>query len=108
MSVFSIKKGDTSPAILAELTPQDVDITGATGVVFNMWDRSTKTVKINRAAASLVTASGPASVSYAWALADTDTDGWFEAEFEVTRADGTVETFPNDGYISVNITRDIG
>lgn len=40
--------------------------------------------------------------------ADTDTAGRFEAEFEVTYADGAVETFPNDGFIVVQIGPDIG
>lgn len=106
MSDFSIKVGDTSPAILVELSPSDVDVSGAS-VVFNMWDRRTKTVKIDRAAATIVAASGPAQLSYAWAVEDTDTEDTFEAEFEVTYVDGSVETFPNDSYIRVNVKSDI-
>lgn len=106
MTDFSLKVGDTSPAILVELTPDDVDVSGAS-VVFNMWDRKTKTVKIDRSAATIVAASGPAKLSYAWAVGDTDTEGIFEAEFEVTYVDGSVETFPNNSYIRINVKSDI-
>lgn len=106
-SPFYIKQDDTSPALLVELTPSDVDITGATGVVFSMRQRGSTTAKVNRAAAALVSPAGPASLSYAWDAADTDTAGEFEGEFEVTRSDGSIETFPNDGYIAIIITGDI-
>jgi hypothetical protein len=46
-------------------------------------------------------------VRYDWDAADTNAIGSFQAEFEVTYADTTVETFPNDGYIRVEIISDI-
>jgi hypothetical protein len=46
-------------------------------------------------------------VQYNWVADDTDTVGSFQAEFEVTYSDGTIETFPNNGYIRVEITDDI-
>jgi hypothetical protein len=106
---FFIKQGDTSPAILVELTPADTDLTGATEIVFNMRQRNLATTKISRAPAVLVSPSGPAQLRYDWSEAngDTDTDGDFEAEFEVTRSDGSVETFPNDSYIDIIIRKEI-
>jgi len=46
-------------------------------------------------------------VRYNWTAADTDTVGSYQAEFEVTYADASIETFPNDGYIRVEIIDDI-
>lgn len=103
---FYIKKGDTSPSLLVSLTPSDVDITGAT-VVFNLRQRGSAAAKVDRAATVIVSPSGPAQLRYDWDAADTDTADIFEGEFEVTRADGSVETFPNDSNLSVIISGDI-
>ena len=46
-------------------------------------------------------------MQYIWDAADTATVGSYQAEFEVTFAGGAVETFPNNGYIRVEITDDI-
>ncbi len=55
---------------------------------------------------SIVTAES-GIVQYIWDAADTATVGSYQAEFEVTFAGGAVETFPNNGYIRVEITDDI-
>lgn len=46
--------------------------------------------------------------SYTWATGDTDNPDTYNAEFEVTWGDGTIETFPNDGYKTVLIEEDLG
>ena len=46
-------------------------------------------------------------VQYNWVAADSNTIGTYTAEFEVTYPDTTVETFPNNGYIRIEITDDI-
>ena len=102
---FYLKRGDTSPSLIYALDPATVDLTGAT-VRFNMRLKSGAT-KITRAAAVIVTAVGTPTVRYNWQAADTDTAGFYEAEFEVTYAGGAVETFPNSDYIPVNISGDI-
>ena len=48
------------------------------------------------------------TVKYEWQPGDTDTEGFYDAEFEVTYSDGTVETFPNRGFITVIISPDLG
>ena len=105
MSSFSIKRGDTSPTILYTLSPK-VNLSGAT-VVFNMRGLSGPAV-VDRGPAEIVGDPMDAVVSYAWQPGDTAQAGYFRAEFEVTYADGSVETFPNAEFIGVNIGRDLG
>lgn len=104
---FSIKQNDRSPAMLATLQDASgtaVNITGAS-VRFHMRQIGSTQVKVD-AAASIVTAD-EGLVRYNWISADTADTGSFQAEFEVTYADGSIETFPNDGYIRVEIIDDI-
>ena len=103
--IFYLKRGDTSPSLLYALSPTSVVLTGAT-VRFNMRLKG-GAVKVNRAAAVIVTATGTPTVRYDWSAADVDTAGFYEAEFEVTYSGGAAETFPNGDYIQVNITADI-
>ena len=104
---FYLKTGDTSPEFQVTLKDADgdaVDLTGAT-VVFNMNDEDGNQV-VDRGACTLVTAAS-GIVKYSWQAADTDEAGYFEAEFEVTYTDSSVETFPNRGYLAVHISADL-
>lgn len=101
-----LKRGDTSPSLLSAILPATVDLTGAT-VRFSMRPKDGGAIKVNRSAAVIVTPTGTPTVRYDWQAADTDTAGFFDAEFEVTYAGGAVETFPNDSFIRVAITGDI-
>jgi hypothetical protein len=104
MLKFVIKRGDTSPALRFALLPDSVSLAGAS-VQFQMRLRGGDTV-IDRAA-SILTVFQPAVVVHAWQPGDTETPGRYEAEFRVTYMDGTVETFPNLGFIEVFITEDV-
>lgn len=101
---FGITQNDTSPSIGYQL-PSGVNIAAAT-VVFNMRPQSSATPVIDRATARIVTLDSPV-VAYDWAAGDTSEVGFFLAEFEVTYADSTVETFPLGG-IPITIAREIG
>lgn len=104
---FYVKQNDTSPAMLATLQDADgnaVNVTGAT-VRFHMRAVGSATVVVDEAATIVTALDG--LVRYDWQAADTDTIGSYQAEFEVTYADATQETFPNDGYIRVEIIDDI-
>ena len=46
-------------------------------------------------------------VEYAWAAGDTDTAGTHLAEFQVTFPGGLPATYPNRGYLLVEITADL-
>lgn len=105
--VFFLKRGDTGPAIQRQCLDEAGDpiaLAGAT-VRFNMRLRD-GAVKVNRAAATIVEAA-TGVVRYAWQAGDTDTAGTYEAEFEITYLDGSIETVPNAGWIEVTITGDI-
>ncbi len=104
---FYVKQNDTSPSMLATLQDANdtaVNITGAS-VRFHLRPIGSRQVKV-AASAAIVTAKD-GIVRYDWQAFDTDTIGSYQAEFEVTYADATIETFPNDGYIRVEIISDI-
>lgn len=103
---FFIKRNDTSPAFQAALKDRDdaiVDLSGAT-VRFHM--ETLDGTNLIDAAATVVNATGGIA-KYVWASGDTASAGTFKAEFEVTYADNSVETFPNWGYQKVKIDEDL-
>ena len=107
MTQFNIKRNDTAPSIAGICerpagTP--VNVTGAT-VRFKMRDAKNKQSVVNAVATVVDGTAG--SVRYDWQAEDTDTAGFFEAEWEVTYSDSTIETFPNDDFITVRIEEDI-
>lgn len=102
---FYIKRGDTSPKLIYTLSPP-VNLTGAS-VVFNM-RKSGLANTVNRGAAAIVAPATAGVVSYGWTAPDTVLAGTFIGEFEVTYADGTIETYPNSGYLNVIISDDLG
>jgi len=104
---FYIKQNDTSPNLRAILKDGDevaINLTDAT-INFHMRTVGGETAVVD-ASASIVSAEN-GIVQYIWDAADTATVGSYQAEFEVTFAGGAVETFPNNGYIRVEITDDI-
>tara|TARA_B110000503_G_scaffold131136_1_gene205321 strand:- start:71 stop:391 length:321 start_codon:yes stop_codon:yes gene_type:complete len=92
---FIIKQNDTSPAIQATLkdaTGSNVNLTGA-DVVMHMKSAS-GVLKVSEEMTIVDAANG--IVKYDWVTGDTDTVDTYYVEFQVTYADLTVETFPND------------
>lgn len=104
---FYIKRNDTSPSLLGTLEDgagAAVNVNGAT-VRFHLRSFGAQAIKVD--AAAVVVSGLTGVVRYDWQPGDTDTIGSYQAEFEVTYADGTIETFPNDGYTRVEIVGDI-
>ena len=105
---FYVKQNDTAPSIRATLKDGDdqvIDLTGAT-VRFHMRTIGGTTAKVD-SEVSVVIPATDGIVQYDWIAADTDTIGTYQAEFEITYTNGRIETFPNNGYIRVEITDDI-
>lgn len=110
---FTIKQGDTGPALqvtLRDSTGTAVDITGNLGVQFEMKERQyagdgavAKTVD---AAATVVSEAG-GIVKYQWVAGDTADVGEYVGEFAVTASDGTLRTFPSPGFITIRVVQDL-
>ena len=105
---FFIKRNDTAPSILAALKDSSlnaVDLTNAT-VRFYMRLRGAPAAKVDAEATIVSAVDG--TVRYDWAASDTDTEGEYNAEWEVTfPSSGGVQTFPNSGYKTITITADL-
>lgn len=106
---FTIKKGDTRPAIQATLSSAPTDVLDS--VVFNMTSKD-GTVIVDRATGTIVqqpSTTQAAVVKYQWQTADTATAGsGFQGEFEVTYDDSRVESFPNNRNLVIEIIEDLG
>ena len=105
---FHIKQNDDTPKLdvaLQDDRGRPVDLTGAT-TILHMRNSADDTMKIDGGSTVLLSASR-GEVRYEWSVSNTNTAGNFEAEFQVTHADGSIQTFPDDGYIDVIITDDV-
>lgn len=110
---FPIKTGDRLPKLqFIPVNPDgsDPDLTGAT-VVFNMTGPD-GTAVVNRAAVTVVDVTVGAEVrkafEYDWQTGDTSTSGLHRAEFEATFPGGRALTYPNRGFITIDISADLG
>jgi len=104
---FFIKQNDTVPSLRATLkngSGSAIDLTNAT-VRFHMRSLAGTSAKVD-ASAAIVTAN-TGIVQYNWVGADTNTIGSYQGEFEVTYQDGTIETFPNNNYLHIEVLDDL-
>ena len=107
MADFVIKQNDTSPIIVAFLQDEKgnaVDISGA-DVQFHMADYQEEIAVVDEQAVIEDALNG--EVSYNWKSGDTLHAETYKAEFEVTFADGAVETFPNKDYIIIEVEKEL-
>lgn len=106
VSGFTVKQGDTSPAIevtLKDLNGDVINLAGAS-VRFHMSTKGLKALVDEQA--TLVDAPN-GRVKYVWSPGDTDVAGEHFAEWEITYSDGSTETFPSAKYIRVQVLQQI-
>lgn len=102
----TLKRGDTRhalKAILKDSSGSPVDLTDCS-VSFRMAPFGRSAV-VNREVDIHDTAGG--EVWVVWSPGETDISGVYRAEFRVTYGDGRRETFPNNGYINIQILSDL-
>lgn len=109
---WQIKNGDTAPAYVVDLqddsdtTPTPINLTPATSVTFKMrLTGTTGTPAINQP--MTITTPTTGRCTYQWDPGDTDEPGTYDVEFEILWNDGTTETVPNNGYLTITITDDL-
>lgn len=106
-----IKQGDTAPPLEATLrdavTKAPVDLTGATQVRFKMRPAGSGATPTVDANAAIIGDPVNGRVRYVWVDADTAVPGRYEAEYQITWADTTKQTVPNEGYFFVNVIGDL-
>jgi len=108
MADFTIGRGDRLPEITATLSGDDneaLDVTGCT-VKFILTPVAGGTPTVS--AAATVTSASAGQVKYAWDADDTQTAGYYQAEWEVTYSDGRKLTVPNGKKLAVSIVQDLG
>jgi hypothetical protein len=111
MSTFNVKQGDLVPAITATLmqavgtaAATVIDLTAASSVKFAMRNRQLGTNKVDAAGTIVSAAAG--TVKYQWVGTDTDTEGVFDCEWQITWPTGK-QTVPGSGYDQIVIGDDI-
>ena len=105
---FKIKQNATKPPLRVTLKDSDglpADVTGAS-VVFSMRVQPTGTTKVDKQSVTVNDASA-GDLQYDWTATNTNTADVYEGEFQVTYADSSVQTFPNDGYILIDVKDDV-
>jgi hypothetical protein len=108
MATHEIKRNDTRPYWPVTLTYEDdtaVNLSSVQSVFLHVRPRSSTIVQFS--VAVTVTDGPNGEVEWRPLAAETDTSGHFRCEWEVTFADGTVQTFPTRGYDRLIVLGDI-
>lgn len=107
MATFYLKEGDTAPKLQASLKNPDgtaVDLTNANVDIRIAKARGGGNIESGNA---FTTDANNGVIEYDLAQVNTDNDGRYRVEFEVTYIDGSVETFPNKGYHTLMVGRNM-
>lgn len=108
MSIFYIKEGDSAPLITATLKNPDGsnfslnDVSGVDIIVAGA--RGGDNIINDRVD---IVDKDEGVVRYRFDSTDTSTYGRYRVEFQVEYDGGVVETFPNDGYHTIMIQRNL-
>lgn len=110
MADFTIKRNDLLPvleAILKDADGQPVDLTDAVSCVFHMRLESDQSLTVEDGVCSFDADRLTGKVLYAWATNDTDAEGVYLGEFEVTWPASKLQSYPSIGYIDIEIVKDL-
>lgn len=105
----TLKKGDTGPPVRSQVRQKsdgkapDWDLASVRFVMLQVDSDGGLTELVNAVAAVEAPAATSGTLLYDWAPGDTDVVGRFMAFFEVTDQAGVVESYPEEGYIWINI-----
>jgi hypothetical protein len=106
---FTIVQGDTSPSLSSTLTDgkSPVDISGYNSVEIHIENKYDEVIVTDdeTGRVNVVNASS-GQVEYVWEQGDTDSIGTYKAEWQVTYSDGSIETFPSDGKVTIEVTEE--
>lgn len=108
MSEFTIKRNDTATAIKATLQSNFASVNLTDSTVRFLMSKSSDEMFPTIDNEAMIHDATQGIVWYQFSADDTEKEGRFQAEFEVTFPDGGIETFPNNGYININIIKDLG
>lgn len=111
--LWEIKRHDTAPPLPLHLTStdpvtkvtSDIDLSTATKVRVIIARSSGDTPIVDREVADR---PADGRLLFAWEPGDTDVDGVWQAEVEITWGDGTIQTVPGGGYATFKIVPDLG
>ena len=110
---FTIKQNDTLPNLAFQLfqpdrvTPLDLAAVSVINLVVRASGGTDATVPLFKKPCAIISPSLGTGV-YDWDPGDTAISGSYEYEFEITWANGDIQTIPQDGYYSLLIVDDIG
>ena len=106
VEMFTIKQNDDLPILELQLFDYDNNPINLElcSVKFHMSDRHGE-VKINRPVKIVNTETGEVRVN--WLNGDTDSIGMYQSEFEINMPDGKIVTVPSDGYLTINIIKEL-
>lgn len=112
MPDVTMKRNDTWPPLEATLSDQDGAIDLSTAEAIHIYLRS-ETLLIKTGPCEIVEAAA-GKVKYLWepaegeTPADLHTSGTYKMEFEITWADGNIQTVPNGSYLELSVVDDLG
>lgn len=103
--IFRIKQGNREPALKVRLLLNEkaIPLAGAS-VKFIMRLPDAAEAKVS----AVATVNEDGSVTHAWGPNDTDTEGTFNAEWQITFANGNTQTVPNEDYDYVEVGASLG
>jgi hypothetical protein len=105
---FTWKQNDTGPAFVYTLTRDDgtpgnlAGVNASTGVTFSLRSLADAS-PLTLTGAATVLSAGASQVAYTPGTGDTALAGDYLADWKVTMGNGTVQTFPQSGYLWVRI-----